>query len=63
MLDRIRRHLPALWRIAVLCALVWIGYELHQIRRNMPEGMSSATESDIRSMRDNLSDISRQRRW
>lgn len=62
MLKRIRRQLPRLWRAAVLCALAWIGYELHQIRRSIPDGMSWETESHIKAIHDMLHDISRQRR-
>lgn len=45
------RDLPTwTWRAAVLCALLWIGYSLHRIERQMPAGLEYETEQRIESL-------------
>lgn len=59
-----------LWRAGALLALCWIGYELHQVRREMPSGeLPYDTVQQIRfisltieKMRDDMRDIEKNTR-
>jgi hypothetical protein len=49
-----------LWRTAIVCALGWIGWEMHQIRVQMQqpddEAITAATRDDLQDSLDDLSD-------
>jgi len=49
-----------LWRTAIVCALGWIGWEMHQIRVQMEqpddEAITAATPDDLQDSLDDLSD-------
>ncbi len=49
-----------LWRTAIVCALGWIGWEMHQIRVQMQqpddEAITAATPDDLQDSLDDLSD-------
>ena len=49
-----------LWRAAIICALGWIGWEMHQIRLQMQqpddEATTAAAPDDLRDSLDELSD-------
>ena len=38
------------WRAATLGALLWIGYNLHRIERQMPSGIDYSTEQAIQGI-------------
>jgi len=38
------------WRVAVLAALIWVGFELHSINRRMPTGTDYETEQQLRAI-------------
>lgn len=54
-----RLNWTAAWRLAVLAALLWIGWELHSIQRKLPAGVSYQTERDIRSMAEDMDRLAR----
>jgi len=49
-----------LWRAAIICALGWIGWEMHQIRLQMQqpddETTTAAAPDDLQDSLDELSD-------
>ena len=49
-----------LWRAAIICALGWIGWEMHQIRLQMQqpddEATTAAAPDDLQESLDELSD-------
>ena len=49
-----------LWRAAIICALGWIGWEMHQIRLQMQqpddEATTAAAPDDLQDSLDELSD-------
>lgn len=49
-----RLNWTAAWRLAVLAALLWIGWELHSIQRNLPTGMPYETAGQIRDTAANV---------
>jgi hypothetical protein len=48
------------WRAAVIACGLWIGYELHQVNRSMPEDVSYTTEEQIRGIAHDLEGAKRQ---
>ena len=48
-------------RVGILLALVWIGYEIHQVRDEMPAGLGSELREQIRSMAIDLEKIAGKR--
>ena len=48
------------WRAAILACGLWIGYQLHQVNRSMPEGMSYQAEEQIRSIAHDVEALKRQ---
>lgn len=55
-----RRIAEWLWRAAIICALGWIGWEMHQIRLQMQqpddETTKAAAPDDLQDSLDELSD-------
>lgn len=49
-----------LWRAAILCALGWIGWELHQIREELqpPADEQSTAEAEPDPLRDSIDELS-----
>ena len=48
------KHAKSLWRLATLLTLVWIGWELHLIREEMPGGLPWGMEENIESIERNV---------
>jgi hypothetical protein len=39
-----------IWRVLLLAALLWVGFELREIRHSMPGGLAYDTEQQIRAI-------------
>ena len=46
-----------LWRAAVVCALGWIGWEMHQIRVEMQQPVEATTAAAPDDIQDSLDDL------
>jgi hypothetical protein len=43
-----------IWRIAVLCVLIWIGWSAHKLERAYPAGLDYQTEEYLRRIEKSL---------